>query len=263
MQLNGLVRAFATTTAVFVLGGISSNSMATPVFAAREHKPCLYCHVVPGGPRNYRGLYYASHGFSFADFDNVAEANLAGAPPNAMGADASPTNPDYPDVKVPAALNFVVKDIDGNPVNMARYLGKVVMVVNVASLCGNTPQYAGLEQMYDEYKSKGLVILGFPENDFLHQEPGNNAQIKQFCTSKYHVTFPMFSKIDVLGPKQAPLYKFLTSADTDPKFAGPIDWNFAKFIINRKGQVVARFKAGLKPTTPEVLSVVQAQLAAH
>ncbi len=263
MQLNRMVHTAITAAAVLVLGGQVTTSLATPAFAAREHKPCLYCHIVPGGPRNYRGLYYASHGFSFKDFDNVAEAKLAGAPPDAMGAAAQATNPDYPNVTVPPALNFVVKDIDGNTVNLARYLGKVIMVVNVASLCGNTPQYAGLEQMYQQYKKQGLVILGFPENDFLHQEPGNNAQIKQFCTSKYHVTFPMFSKIDVLGPNQAPLYKFLTSADTDPKFAGPIDWNFAKFIINRKGEVVARFKAGVKPTTPEVLAVVQAQLAQH
>ncbi|WP_343217343.1 glutathione peroxidase [Chthonomonas sp.] len=242
--------------------GLGSQAHATPAFAKKENKPCVYCHVVPGGPRNFRGLYYATHNHSFADFDNEYEAKLAGVSPDAMGPDAKPTVLDYPNVhvNVPPVLRFVMKDIDGNNVNLARYVGKVILIVNTASLCGNTPQYAALEQLYEKYKDKGFVILGFPSNDFGHQEPGDNQQIKQFCTSKYHVTFPMFAKIDVKGDTQAPLYKFLTDKETDPKFGGPIEWNFAKFLIGRNGEIVARFPAGMSPTKPEVIAAIEHQL---
>lgn len=244
------------------LGGVSQKALATPAFAKKENKPCVYCHIVPGGPRNFRGLYYAAHNHSFADFDNEYEAKLAGVSPDAMGPDAKPTVAGYPNVQVnvPPVLRFVMKDIDGNPINLARYMGKVILIVNTASLCGNTPQYAALEQLYEKYKDKGFVILGFPSNDFGHQEPGDNKQIKEFCTSKYHVTFPIFSKIDVKGDNQAPLYKFLTDKQTDPKFGGPIEWNFAKFLIGRNGEIVARFPAGMSPAKPEVVAAIEHQL---
>lgn len=249
---------FLLSLCVFNTAG-TKQAKATPAFARKEHKPCAYCHVVPGGPRNFRGMYYASHGFSFADFDNVAEAKLAGVSADAMAGDASPVNTDYPHVDVPAVLNFTMMDIDGKPINLARYYGDVIMIVNTASLCGNTPQYAQLEALYEKYKDKGFVILAFPEDDFLNQEPGDNLQIKQFCTGKYHVTFPLFSKIDVKGPNMAPLYKYLTGL---PKFGGPIDWNFAKYIVSRAGVVVARYKAGEKPNTPEILAAIKTQLDA-
>jgi glutathione peroxidase len=166
------------------------------------------------------------------------------------------------DSKKPApALDFTMKDIDGKDVKLSKYQGKVIMVVNVASRCGNTPQYASLEKLYETYKDKGFVILGFPANEFLQQEPGTDKEIKQFCTSKYNVTFPMFSKIVVKGAGQHPFYKHLTSKETDPKFGGDIEWNFAKFIINRKGEIVGRVKAGTDPSKPEVVAEIEKQLA--
>jgi glutathione peroxidase len=167
------------------------------------------------------------------------------------------------DSKTPAApaLNFTVKDIDGKDVKLAKYQGNVIMVVNVASFCGNTPQYATMEKLYEKYKDKGFTILGFPANEFGKQEPGSDKEIKEFCTTKYKVNFPMFSKIVVKGEGQAPLYKYLTSKETDPKFGGDIEWNFAKFLINRKGEVVARFKAFTDPSKPEVVAEIEKQLS--
>src|SRR5690349_11063221 len=129
------------------------------------------------------------------------------------------------DKKATGPLQYTVKDIDGKDVDLSQYKGKVVMIVNVASKCGNTPQYKQLEELHKKYADKGLVILGFPANEFGKQEPGTNAQIKEFCTSTYNVDFPMFSKIVVKGKGQADLYKNLTSKETDPKFAGDIKWN--------------------------------------
>jgi glutathione peroxidase len=256
---RSLMRAAALLGLALVAG---ARATAFPAFAMKEKKECVYCHVKPGGDRNFRGLYYKAHANSFKDFDNVYEAKLAGVPPDSKGPEAVPTVSGYPDVdvKVPAALNFTVKDIDGNTVKLARYTGRVILVVNVASKCGNTPQYADLQMLYDKYKKKGFVVLGFPANDFAKQEPGDDKAIKEFCTSKYNVTFPMFSKIVVKGEGQDPFYKFLTDKDTDEKFAGDIDWNFAKFVINRKGEVVARFAAKIKPTTAEVVAVLEKEL---
>lgn len=157
-------------------------------------------------------------------------------------------------------LNRTMKSLDGKTVNLADYQGKVIMIVNTASKCGNTPQYAGLEDLYKKYKDRGFVILGFPANNFAGQEPGTDSQIKEFCTQNYGVTFPMFSKISVKGPDQDPLYTFLTDTKTDPKYGGDIDWNFAKFLVNRKGELVARFKAGHKPTEPDVTQAIEHEL---
>jgi glutathione peroxidase len=248
MSLARFVRgAFALVALAVTAALAASPAHATRAYANKEGKQCTYCHVVPGGPRNFRGLYYKAHAHSFADFDNVYESKAAGVAVDAMAVDAVPKVASYPDVKVPPALNFIVKDIDGNTVNLARYKGNVILMVNVASFCGNTPQYASLQKIYDKYKDKGFVILGFPANEFNHQEPGDNKTIKEFCTSKYNVTFPMFSKIVVKGDGQAPLYKYLTDKNTDPKFGGDIDWNFAKFLIGRNGEIVDRFKASADP----------------
>jgi glutathione peroxidase len=157
-------------------------------------------------------------------------------------------------------LDFKVNDIDGKDVDLSQYRGKVVMIVNVASRCGYTPQYDALEKLYESDKDRGLVIIGFPANNFHSQEPGTNDQIKTFCTSKYHVTFPMMSKISVKGDDQAPLYQFLTSTDKDGKFGGEIGWNFTKFIVDRNGQVVARFPSKVKPTDPELVEAVETAL---
>jgi glutathione peroxidase len=135
------------------------------------------------------------------------------------------------------------------------------MIVNVASKCGNTPQYKQLEDLNKKYKEQGLVILGFPANEFGKQEPGSNEQIKEFCTSTYQVDFPMFSKIVVKGAGQADLYKYLTSRETDPAHAGDITWNFEKFLIGRDGQVINRFKPKTKPDAPEVVKALETELA--
>jgi glutathione peroxidase len=161
-----------------------------------------------------------------------------------------------------SALDFVVRDIDGKEANLADYKGKVVMIVNVASKCGNTPQYDALEKLYKAKQAEGFVVLGFPANDFKGQEPGTEEEIKAFCTSKYNVTFPLFSKLVVKGEGKSPLYQYLTEAPTAGEFAGEIDWNFAKFLVGRDGKVVARFKAKVKPDAPEVTEAVEKALAA-
>jgi glutathione peroxidase len=160
-----------------------------------------------------------------------------------------------------SVLDFKMKDIDGKEVDLSQYKGKVLLIVNVASKCGNTPQYKTLEALYRKHKDDGLVILGFPANDFRGQEPGSDQDIKAFCTEKYDVTFPMFSKISVKGDAKHPLYQFLTTKQSDPRLNGEIDWNFAKFLVNRDGQVVSRFTARTKPDAAEVTKAIEAELA--
>lgn len=167
---------------------------------------------------------------------------------------------DKGDKKVPAALDFTMKDIAGKPVELSQYQGKVVLIVNVASRCGYTPQYKGLEALYEKYKDQGLVVIGVPANEFGKQEPGSDAEISEFCTKNYGVTFPMMSKVVVKGPGICPLYQYLTSKETDPKFAGPIGWNFEKFLISRNGEVVGRFKSPVKPESPELVKAIEAEL---
>jgi glutathione peroxidase len=159
-------------------------------------------------------------------------------------------------------LSFTMKDIDGQDVDLARYKGKVVLMVNVASKCGYTKQYAGLESLYEKYKDKGLVVIGFPANNFKGQEPGTDEQIKEFCTSKYNVTFPMMSKISVKGDDKHPLYKYLTEAPTAGAYAGDVEWNFTKFVVDRDGKVVARFKSKVTPESEELLGAVEKELNA-
>lgn len=160
----------------------------------------------------------------------------------------------------PAALNFKMKALDGKEVDLGKYQGKVVLIVNVASKCGLTPQYTQLQALHDKYAAKGLAIVAFPCNQFGGQEPGTSDDIKQFCTAKYGVKFDMFGKIEVNGDGACPLYKYLTSLKTQPKGDGKIDWNFEKFIVNRKGEVVARFAPRVKPDDADVLKVIEAEL---
>ena len=148
--------------------------------------------------------------------------------------------------------------LDGKPVDLASFQGKVVVVVNVASRCGATPQYAGLQKLYETYKDRGLVVIGFPANDFGAQEPGTDAQIAEFCSSKYAVTFPMFSKITVKGPGKVALYQSLTES-ADPK--GEVAWNFEKFLIGKDGSVIGRFKSGVAPESPDLAKAIEAALA--
>jgi glutathione peroxidase len=156
--------------------------------------------------------------------------------------------------------DFTMKSIDGQPTSLKDYSGKVVLLVNVASKCGFTPQYAGLEALYEKYKDRGLVIVGIPANNFAQQEPGTNEEIKKFCSGKYNVTFPMMAKVSVLGDDQTPLYTFLTGKDTDPQYGGDIKWNFTKFLFDRSGKPVARFEPNVTPDSPQVTAAIEAAL---
>src|SRR6202790_5372424 len=155
--------------------------------------------------------------------------------------------------------SFTLNSIDGNPAPLADYKGKVVLLVNLASQCGYTPQYSALEAIYEKYKGQGFVILGFPANNFGAQEPGTNEEIKTFCTRKYSVTFPMYSKISVKGADQAPLYSYLTR-ETGTGIAGEIQWNFTKFWVDRDGKVVQRFEPAVTPDSKEVTAAIEKQL---
>jgi glutathione peroxidase len=179
-----------------------------------------------------------------------------------MGSDTVKDPTQASDKDKPSPLDFKVKDIDGKDVNLADYKGKVVMIVNVASKCGFTPQYKALEAVYEKYKDQGFVIIGFPANNFKSQEPGSNEEIKQFCSDKYNVTFPMMSKISVKGDDKAPLYKFLTEETTAGDFKGDISWNFNKFLVDRNGQVFARFASPTKPDDAQVTGAIEKALAA-
>lgn len=161
---------------------------------------------------------------------------------------------------VPPVLNYTMKSIDGKPVDLSKYQGKVVLIVNVASQCGLTPQYKGLQALHEKYSGEGLAILGFPANEFGKQEPGTNDEIAEFCTSKYNVGFDMFSKVVVKGDGQCDLYKFLTSEESNPGFAGDINWNFEKFLIGRDGQVVKRFAPAVTPGSKDVVSAIESEL---
>ncbi|HKJ68033.1 MAG TPA: glutathione peroxidase [bacterium] len=156
--------------------------------------------------------------------------------------------------------DFTMKNIDGEDVSLAEFRGKVVLVVNVASKCGFTPQYEGLQDLYEEYQERGLVVLGFPANNFGNQEPGSNDQIQEFCTLNYGVTFPMFAKISVKGADQHPLYSYLTSKELHPDFGGEITWNFNKFLIGPDGTVLNRFASKDEPKSEKVVQAIEAAL---
>jgi glutathione peroxidase len=159
-----------------------------------------------------------------------------------------------------SVLDFTMKSIDGKETPLANFKGNVLLIVNVASKCGYTPQYEGLQAIYSKYKDQGFVVLGFPANNFLGQEPGTDEEIKTFCTLKYNVTFPMFSKISVKGENIHPLYRFLTSKETNPELSGDISWNFNKFLVNRDGKVIARFGTKEKPESEKVLQAIEQAL---
>lgn len=153
-----------------------------------------------------------------------------------------------------SVYDFTLDALNGTPTPLANFKGKIVLMVNVASQCGYTPQYEGLQALYMKYKDKGLVIAGFPANNFGAQEPGTNQEIGAFCRSKYGVTFPMFAKISVKGEDKAPLYKFLTET------GGDIKWNFTKFLVDRNGKVIRRFEPDVEPQSKELVSAIEAAL---
>src|SRR6202047_39030 len=157
--------------------------------------------------------------------------------------------------------DFTLNSIDGQPAPLAAYKGKVVLLVNVASKCGFTPQYSALESTYEKYKDRGFVIVGIPANNFGAQEPGSNQEIKTFCSSKYHVTFPMMAKVSVKGDDKTPLYQYLTDKSANPKTGGDIQWNFTKFLVGPDGQIVAGFETKVTPDSPEVTGAIEHALA--
>ena len=161
--------------------------------------------------------------------------------------------------KTASLYDFTMDDIDGQPVNLGAYKGKVLLVVNTASLCGNTPQYTDLEQVYEQFHDQGFEVLAFPANNFGKQEPGTNAEIKGFCLTKYSVSFPLFSKISVKGSDKHPLYQYLTEQSP---FPGEVEWNFQKYLVDRSGRVVGRFHHRTKPLSPEVVNEIEGVLAA-
>jgi glutathione peroxidase len=156
--------------------------------------------------------------------------------------------------------DFTMNSIDGESTSLSRYRGKVVLLVNVASRCGFTPQYAALEKAYEKYKDRGLVILGFPANNFGGQEPGSNREIKTFCSTKYNVTFPMMAKASVKGDDKTPLYQFLTDKSANPQTGGEIQWNFTKFLIGPSGHPDARFEPNVSPDDPQVTAAIEKEL---
>lgn len=165
------------------------------------------------------------------------------------------------DVSNPTSLyDLTAKDISGQDIALSAYRGQVLLVANTASKCGFTPQYTGLEELYTKYKGQKFSVLGFPSNDFLSQEPGTNDEVKKFCTSKYGVDFPLFSKAEVTGDKKQPVYKFLTELAGD-EFSGEIKWNFEKFLIDRKGNVRARFGSFTSPTSARLVKKLEELLA--
>ena len=158
-------------------------------------------------------------------------------------------------------LSFTVKSLDGKDVDLSTYQGKVVLIVNVASKCGLTPQYDQLQALHEKYAEDGLAILGFPCNQFLGQEPGTAEEIKEFCRVNYGVTFDLFAKVEVKGDGACDLYKTLTALDTEPVGPGKISWNFEKFVVGRNGEVIARFSPRTKPDDPELVKVIETELA--
>ena len=161
--------------------------------------------------------------------------------------------------KMESVYEFTVKDIKGNDLSLSKYKGKVLLIVNVASKCGYTRQYSGLQNIYEKYKDKGFEILAFPCNDFGGQEPGSNEEIAEFCSVNFNVTFPIFDKVKVLGDDKSPLFKFLT--DSIQSNSGDINWNFEKFLISKNGNIVNRFKSSVEPESEELISQIEEELA--
>lgn len=172
-------------------------------------------------------------------------AELSGPAAQGMGGRTVATG------QAPRVYEFTLKDIDGKPVSLEQFKGKVLLLVNTASFCGNTPQYGGLQTLYEQHKDKGFEILAFPANNFGEQEPGTNEEIKSFCYTKYALTFPLFGKISVKGADQHPLYRYLTEQSP---FPGEVEWNFQKYLVDRKGNVIARYHHRTKPLSDEIVN---------
>lgn len=169
------------------------------------------------------------------------------------------TLPETPPV-VRSIYEVEARDIDGNNVRLDQYRGKTLLIVNVASKCRFTPQYEGLQRLHDRYRDRGLVVLGFPANNFAWREPGTDAEIKEFCTSKYQVTFPVFSKISVAGDDIHPLYRYLTDETLNPQLGGKVTWNFNKYLVDSTGRPVAHFASDLEPENEQIVQAIETAL---
>lgn len=180
----------------------------------------------------------------------TSQTNAYEKQPNALSRAGVATAPLY---------GFRLPDIDGHPVDLKIFKGKVLLIVNTASMCGNTPQYAGLQEMYERYQERGFEVLAFPANDFGQQEPGTNQEIKGFCYTRYSVSFPLFSKISVVGKDKHPLYRYLTEQSA---FPGRVTWNFQKYLVDRSGNVIGKYDPGMNPLSPTILTDVEKALAA-
>ena len=185
----------------------------------------------------------------FAILNHMMKLMLLGMAAGAMAFGAS------------SVYDFTLTSIDGAAAPLSSFKGKVVLLVNVASKCGFTPQYAGLEKLYETYKDKGFVIVGVPANNFGAQEPGSNEEIKTFCSRNYNVTFPMMSKVSVKGTDTTPLYQYLTDKSANPKTGGEIKWNFTKFLVDKNGNVINRFESAVTPEAADLVKSVEAALA--
>jgi glutathione peroxidase len=175
----------------------------------------------------------------------------------ALGAAIVSAGPQPGGTEMSGVLDVTMTSIEGQQINLNTYLGKVVLIVNVASRCGYTPQYEGLQSLHERYAGQGLAILGFPSNDFGGQEPGSNAEIIEFCQANYGVEFDMFSTIAVKGPNKVPLYDFLTSAETNPVSSGEVEWNFEKFLVSREGEILERFRSPVEPESGDMVSAIE------
>jgi len=190
--------------------------------------------------------------FAYESWERQAMAQS----PIALASPAT-TSTTHANVSVSKFYEFTMSDIDGKPRPLSEFKGQVIMVVNTASFCGNTPQYEGLQTLYERYRDQGFTILAFPANDFGKQEPGSNKEIAEFCYTKYSLEFPLFSKITVLGNDKHPLYRYLTE---DTPFKGEITWNFQKFLLDREGRVIARYAPGQKPLSSQIVDDLERAL---
>ena len=202
----------------------------------------------------YSKIFVGLFGFATLAFGLCAFTESEGNAKEKQSSEASGSG-----LSIAPLYGFRLPDIDGRPVDLKTFKGKVLLIVNTASMCGNTPQYEGLQDMYERYQERGFEILAFPANDFGQQEPGTNQEIKGFCFTRYGITFPLFSKISVVGKEKHPLYRYLTEHSA---FPGRVTWNFQKYLVDRSGNVIGKYDPGMNPLSPAILADVERALAA-
>jgi glutathione peroxidase len=200
---------------------------------------------------------FAKHSLVVLTFLILGLGGGAVLEPTAQAGGRQPPVPSQGTEATAPLYGFRLPDIDGRPVDLKTFRGKVLLIVNTASMCGNTPQYAGLQELYERYRDRGFEVLAFPANDFGQQEPGTNEEIKGFCYTKYSVSFPLFSKITVVGKAQHPLYRYLTEQSD---FPGRVTWNFQKYLVDRSGRVIGKYDPGMNPLSPAIVADLEKAL---